>query len=297
MNCAIAIAVLILTVWLSWLLLKKRAVWRFFGILPPEIPHPDPRPPVLYLRAFEEDTSTDTTPLGMTYEGLLVSVLEEAGKVVAIGRPREAQAPWFGATRIYVGDRDWKDEVIALMKKAQIVVIQAHIVMPEKRTVTQSPRISEGLFWEFKTVVSQVRPEQLLLSLPFRIRSRAKFVGEHPDRVEAYEFFRTEVEALFPVSLPSTIGRGAFAIFDSAWQPTILYQPAEWKSFFGQIRGSRVAIRETLRPFFRRQGINLSYRPTIVKALLFFGIFFIFFFAPLVLTILFLVVASTSYTK
>jgi len=286
MQCLIPIIAVLLTAWILRTAFVRRAARQVKGIFPQKISPYDPRPPVLYLRAFQEDDSTDTTPLGTRYESLLVSVLEQAGNVVAIGRPGEAEAP-DGATRIYVGDKDWKEEVVALIKKAQIVVFQAHVIVPEKQSVTQSPRISEGLFWEFQTLVTQVKPEQLLLSLPVKFRNRSWF-GEDPDRLENYSFFRSEIEALLPVSLPATIGRGAFVIFDSAWQPTILYRPSAWMLFFGQGPGTRVGMRETLRPFFRRQGIKLSYRRTILVGLLCVSIIF----GPTVLFLLFLVVAA-----
>lgn len=287
MQCLIPIIVVLLTVWLLRSALLRRAGSQVRGIFPQKISHSNSRPPVLYLRAFEEDASTDTTPLGMRYEDLLVSVLEDAGNVVAIGRPGEAEPPR-GAMRIYVGDKDWKEEVVALIKKAEIVVFQAHVVLPEKQSVTQTPRISDGLFWEFKTLVTQVRPEQLLISLPHRLRNRSWF-REDPDRVDNYLSFRTEIEALLPVSLPSMIGRGAFIVFDSAWQPSILYPPSNWKVVFGQISRSRVGVRETLRPFFRRQGIKVSYRPTILKGLLYVSLFFGLVVLPLLYVFLYMV--------
>jgi hypothetical protein len=114
----------------------------------------DQRPPILYLRPFQADALALTTLgtrsaankrqvfgklgilgfflstflLGYGYgrkrraEELIVDMLAPLGPVIAIGRPGE-KVPEMGASRLYVGDNNWKDVVRDFMSRSQLIVM------------------------------------------------------------------------------------------------------------------------------------------------------------------------------
>ena len=100
--------------------------------------------------------------------------------------------PELGATRIYVGDDHWQDLIKDLLSdRGALAVFQAGG--------------TQGLRWELETVAAMLRPEQILMFLPFglhwsRRRRDARYAAFHawagpcfpaplPDIVEADEFF------------------------------------------------------------------------------------------------------------
>ena len=100
----------------------------------------DPRPPVLYLRAFSmeeeffvylpnDEASKYSTymgqKVGVTLEQYLAATLwQEIGPVVALGNP-EDYVPPEGAARVYEGDENWKEEFLSLAHSAACIIIQA----------------------------------------------------------------------------------------------------------------------------------------------------------------------------
>lgn len=82
---------------------------------------------ILYLRPFHTD-SRYTAPVnyrGKIYtsvESLLHAVLNEKGKMVAIGKPGEKLQP-LGAKRVYADDNEWKQKVLMYLKEAQYVLL------------------------------------------------------------------------------------------------------------------------------------------------------------------------------
>ena len=236
------------------------------------------RPPlVLYLRAFQEDATTDVTPLATRHEEMLVSVLQEFGEVVAIGRPGE-KAPPPGAKRIYADNRTWKEKVKGLMQAAQVVVIQADT--------------SKGLLWEVAAAVSAVRPQRLLISLPYKLNNRNWISEDHQET--RYYLFRNEVEKIFPVSLPESTGRATFLCFNANWKPVRLNPPSPWLWIFGQFPRCRVGIREAIRPFCKRRGFHLNRRQAIFKSIAYFPLL-----GPpiLMLTLLYLFVLIAKFIQ
>jgi hypothetical protein len=94
----------------------------------------DDRPPILFLRSFEDDQiSLKSTALpayakivdpGMkfrTFEDLL-QVCVDIGPPVAIGHPDDT-APPVGVPRQYVRGGDWREVVLALIDKASLIVV------------------------------------------------------------------------------------------------------------------------------------------------------------------------------
>lgn len=123
----------------------------------------DPRPPVLYLRSFQDDGRMLITDQGgaaaqkllgaltpTSAEEELASTLERVGPVAAIGKPGEP-LPELGAARLYVGHDVWQAEVSALMRQAALVVVR----------VGASP----GVLWEINQALEHLPRERLVLVL------------------------------------------------------------------------------------------------------------------------------------
>ena len=96
----------------------------------------DRRPPVLYLRSFEDDTVLLATIVSARrpmlelfslrgadpFEESIAAELDTYGPVIAVGRPGRSLAS-LGAAREHLPDATWKDEVAARMAAAGTVVV------------------------------------------------------------------------------------------------------------------------------------------------------------------------------
>jgi hypothetical protein len=114
-----------------------RSGWKYDVVSGEQLLAIDPRPPVLYLRSFEADSKIVLRPDGfwnkatmlfdymVTFspEQELAEILNQAGPVIAIGKPGEP-LPELGAARLYVGDADWKAKVTDMMGRSRLVVIR-----------------------------------------------------------------------------------------------------------------------------------------------------------------------------
>jgi hypothetical protein len=166
----------------------------------------DPRPPVVYLRSFRDDgrrVEEGVLPelakafwraVGWTVEQRLVAILGRVGPVVAIGRPGE-ELPEEGAARMYVADAEWPDLVLDLLDKACLVVLQVGD--------------SAGIRWEIEKVGERMRPERVLLFVPFDSRR---------DRREArrdryYRRTRAAIDGCLPTDLPMSIRESSLIYF------------------------------------------------------------------------------------
>jgi hypothetical protein len=164
----------------------------------------DDRAPILFLRAFGDDGQLLNkggylTFFTKTFEERLAETLQGVGPVVAIGSPRE-KLPELGAARMYVDDAHWQRRVQAVMRRAQMVILQVGE--------------SEGLVWEVKQALRQLRPEQLILAVPF-------YTGEQSS-ADRYFKFRVQTIDLFPQFLPQDLGLATFIYFGPNWEPRIL---------------------------------------------------------------------------
>jgi len=180
----------------------------------------DGRRPILYLRSFTSDGSIvsrgsevfGTELLPTTLEERLCDVLKDSGPVVAIGKPGEAY-PELGASRAYVDDDAWQETVLHLMRKSQLVVFRAGE--------------SGGFWWEVQVAVREVRPQNLLVFLPYEFPTERSAIGsiasfsrtvrsflstsaiqqaEVSKRQLQYSSFRARAQGYFPRELPKTIG-------------------------------------------------------------------------------------------
>lgn len=175
----------------------------------------DTRPPVLYLRPFQHDPgmadrtggrSVHPRTYDLTSEELLQQVFEGLGPLIAIGDPGD-QLPRLGASRLYVEDDNWQEQVTAWMDVSSLVVLNVGS--------------GDGFWWEFETAVSRVHPMKLLLLVP---------TLQRPDH--SYDEFRRRANDVLPKPLPALSAfrrsrnhimslRGAIH-FDVAWSPQVV---------------------------------------------------------------------------
>ena len=114
-----------------------------------------------------------------TEEEQYARVLNRIGPFVAIGDPREG-LPDLGATRIYVGDGDWRQRVEALLDGARLIVLRLSA--------------TEGLLWELRTVIARNDPGKLLVLVP--------------GPPENYPLLRQQANEWLPQPLPPSLLRG-----------------------------------------------------------------------------------------
>ena len=94
----------------------------------------DTRPPVIYLRSFQDDVRS---PIGggfglwlkvltwfqpISFEQELAAIMNRLGPFVAVGRPGE-KLPELGANRFYFRDDEWQTRVAELVQRARLTVI------------------------------------------------------------------------------------------------------------------------------------------------------------------------------
>jgi hypothetical protein len=131
-----------------------------------EVLRRDPRPPIVFLRPFNEDHRlVYGSPIGPReggeqpvsskgetgHEQTLAHLLRGAGPFIAIGQPGEKLVT-LGAARWYVSDADWQNEVEAMVRRAGAVVLQ--------------PELSSGTMWEVDLVARAADLMRLLLIVP-----------------------------------------------------------------------------------------------------------------------------------
>jgi len=128
----------------------------------------DPRPPVLYLRAFGDDrlklwTATFGRPSLIerftirrfdTFEQVLVRHLSRYGPVIAVNPPGIRLAP-LGAARETIDSADWQAVVAGWMAEAGLVV-----------SVAPPGRVTPGLLWELETVSARGFWDKTLVVVP-----------------------------------------------------------------------------------------------------------------------------------
>jgi len=138
-----------------------RSGWKYDVVSAEEMLAIDPRPPVLYLRSFEADSTIVLRPDGfwnkasmlfdymVTFspEQELAEILNQMGPVIAIGKPGEP-LPELGAARLYVGDADWKAKVSDMMARSRLLIIR-----------TGS---TPNLEWEIEQAMMRVPRRQIL---------------------------------------------------------------------------------------------------------------------------------------
>ena len=144
---------------------------RYLALSAAEAMAHDPRPPVLYLRAFTDEPGTrrSRTRVGrfsievdysVGEEECLGKELAKVGPFVAIGRPGDP-LPQLGASRTYVEGADWRSVVLGLMDQAAALVIRIGR--------------GEGLAWEIGQALTRFPPERLLFVVPRDVVAYSEF--------------------------------------------------------------------------------------------------------------------------
>jgi TM2 domain-containing membrane protein YozV len=140
-----------------------RTGWKYEAPSASQLLEQDPRPPVVFLRSFQDDDRILLRPPGLS--GRLISLLfgyimaispeqELAmimsciGPVVAIGKPGEP-LPELGAARLYVGDDEWRDTIGNLIRTARLVLIRAGS--------------TQNLWWEIEQALTLLPLQRVLL--------------------------------------------------------------------------------------------------------------------------------------
>jgi hypothetical protein len=173
----------------------------------------DPRPPVVFLRSFNDDTLTvalggrnrsafNSIPVNAipdpTAEFDLADALNRIGPPVAIGRPGEI-LPQMGAARAYVPDSEWQETIAQWMRISRAVIMMVHHLTP-------------GTHWELNHAIANLPPERLVLYFP-----PGKAFGA--DREAQYAACGDILISKFPRGLPASLGSAQFIVFDPDWSP------------------------------------------------------------------------------
>lgn len=162
----------------------------------------DKRPPIIYFRPF----NIDGTPISgfqaliTTYEERLSKALRPLGPFIAIGRPKE-RIPELGAAKMYLNDESWQNDVGTLAENAALIVLHLGV--------------SEGILWELQTVLTFVKPQQIILSLPMNRRGTAL-------DVETYNEVCEMISTILSLPSPDNVGKARFICFDNDWNPILL---------------------------------------------------------------------------
>jgi len=167
-----------------WLARRARSLAQLSAI---EAQRRSSKPPLLFLRSFQDDErfrvgtyifgSVLSAKLGgVALEEVLVSVLQEDGPVIAIGRPGERGRP-IGAARSYHSDDEWQAVIEERIEFAQCIVA---LVGP-----------TENIAWEFTRVRHLEATRKLLLIFPITrwdalVDRWARFATAFPDFNKAF---------------------------------------------------------------------------------------------------------------
>jgi hypothetical protein len=120
----------------------------------------DPRPPVLFLRVFDDDAlSTNSVSVlpweeTVAFEQVLTRVLRRLGPVVAVAPPTQLYPP-LGAARVWLQEGSWQAAVDVLAAQAQLIV-----------AVLGDVKHHPGFGWELRYLFARAKLEKILLIIP-----------------------------------------------------------------------------------------------------------------------------------
>jgi len=148
----------------------------------------------------------------VTYEAIIAYAFRKIAPLRTIGKPSE-ELPEIGAIRSYLEQSNWKETVSQQAINSQLVIL----CIGE----------SEGVLWEVQECLKNLKPNQLVLALPYPGRKAfLRLRRAEEKRQETYETFRRKTASIFPHSLPSDIRRTQFIYFDDKWTPQKMSMPA-----------------------------------------------------------------------
>jgi hypothetical protein len=203
-----------------------------------ELLNKDRRPPVLYLRSFNDDQEAAETVgknpepgLGLSdlrgeiysisdmvsslsEEEVLARTLSQFGPPVAVGIPGE-ELPPLGFARLYYPDEIWQERVLQHMRDARLVVMRAGY--------------TKSFLEELRMMVTEnIDPKKLVILLPFdpAAPSTTSILGDSPSA--AYARFCSNAEEYLPHQLPMFTGNRLYGTqlsgiiwFGDDWSPRI----------------------------------------------------------------------------
>lgn len=189
----------------------------------------DQRPPILYLRSFEDEAKEMTIgrAIRQSFFGRLAGggqapywfeqddfagILRWVGPYIALQRPGERRI--HGAARKTVPNDQWKTVVSDFIRRSAFIILRA--------------ATSPGLQWEIEQVVNNFASTRLLFITPGK---RAY-----------YKAFSEWVTPLLPKALPQRLPPSRLVSFDQFWTPYPIKPRSD--------------LIETISPFFRQHGID-----------------------------------------
>jgi hypothetical protein len=225
------------------------------------------RPPVVYLRSFDDDQRAARIKGALTEEEHLGKVLSQLGPFVAVGRPGEP-LPAMGASRVYLGDDEWQTAVEKLVQQARLVVIRTGG--------------TKGLEWEVERAARLLTPERLLLLVDNRRELRELLAQIR--RLRPAEHKRVWMGWR---SIGSVRG---FVAFDQQWRPVGLRARGPGLYFFrtdkGGIGHTAKRFARTLDPVFQTLGERWQGPPLNGGLIILSGLTVAIFLAAIILDLL-----------
>lgn len=219
---------------------------------------------VLFLRGFSDDkgfsrvnarrvrrvlSESPVTPADVrTEEDQVARAVAPFGQMVALGNPKDKLPPP-GVPRKYASDKDkeWQDEVLGALNRADLVVLAAGA--------------GGGLDWEVDQVVHRNDPTRLLLVVSRDRRQYAQFRESFQDR-----FLQGLPD--YPAGIRQRILRGRYVRaviwFDSDWTPHLEMLDGRF-ALIGLARRTQRALRRVLRPVYQRAGVPARVAPTMAR--------------------------------
>ncbi len=179
----------------------------------------DPRPPILYLRSFIDDTAEEpfrgdrrasnggfagaliellgaTEHAVLTQEERLAKILRRHGPFVAVSDPSDT-LPDLGAARLSLGSEEWQSVVANLMTRSRLIVIR--------------PGSGRGLWWEIERVLTLVPSSRVVFWLPGKARDGRDSTG-------VYSELRQVLGPRLTDQLPEWRADAPFLCFSEDWR-------------------------------------------------------------------------------
>jgi hypothetical protein len=120
----------------------------------------DPRPPILFLRSFQDDKAKARVLVRIMglpsyqrfrFEEALGLRMRDFGPFLAVGEPGEG-LPQLGAARAYLSDDQWQQAVVSWIRESKLIVLLC------------GP--THWISWEMQNIIKHKRLNRLLLLLP-----------------------------------------------------------------------------------------------------------------------------------
>lgn len=136
-----------------FLLVRAR---RFFQIDADSLLAVDRRPPILFLRSFDDDEkqtfgSSQTAFLDFSLETRLSNHFFHFGPFIAVGSPKET-VPQLGAARVLLRDDEWQERVLGWMNEASVIIMYSGT--------------TQWVNWELRQIIERGRATNLILMFP-----------------------------------------------------------------------------------------------------------------------------------